>query len=436
MKFLMQVVCCLAFVFFNNQSTSASPQNGSDQIYLIQLAASSDPDLKKFNNVKRYGYVYTSTTNTGIQKILLGSYKSKSSAKSVLTKVKAKGYKDAFITSQPLDPNGKVFSVQFISYAYSTKIDWEKFQMMGDVRIDPSAGKIKLMRGTFYDQESARSYAKTIESEGYKGAFIRELNEGVLLWPDNNHFVSTGTLASTTTTGTGTATTSSSVTTATTGNDGFADPYKSSIYTSLSTFEKEQVVYLDGVLSIKQNGKFIQLKNYVPGTLTGTISSPTNASSTTTTTTRPIAPTPTATPTTPSVSQIEPVSTPTMIDDHVVLKSTPSEAVAAQEVAVVEQPISTQPAIAMNNGMTAKGGDLAAATYKIQLTAVTIFDPLKFSNIDHLGTVDMENSEAGVKRIMLGTFVTKEDAAQALNQIKEKGFQKAYIVEYNNGTRR
>lgn len=437
----MQVVCCLAFIVFNNQSILASPPNGSDQIYLIQLAASSDPDMTKFKNVKRYGYLYTSTTNSGIQKILLGSYTTKSAAKSVLSKVKARGYKDAFLTTQPLDPNGKVYSVQFISYAYSTTIDWEKFSMMGDVRVDPSAGKIKLMRGTFYDQESARSYAKTIEAEGYKGAFIRQLNEGVLLWPDHNFFVTKGSLASTgstigTTTSTSTHVTTTSTTTTNLTPDGFEDPYKSTIYTSLSRYEKDQVVYLDNVLSIKQDGKIIPLKNYVPGSLSNTtITTPPPAIApaapiSTPSTTNVVAPaveTAPAVHTTPTTTQIAPVTAPSIGEEHVVIKSTPSVELATQG-----EPTET---VAMTD-MTAKGVDMAAATYKIQLTAVSMFDPLKFENVDHLGTVDMEDTNAGVKRVMLGTFVTKEDAAQALNQIKEKGFNNAYIVEYANGTRK
>jgi len=454
MKFLLQVVCCLSIVLFNNQSSIASPLNGSDKVYFIQLAASSEPDLKQFKNVKRYGYLHTSTTNSGVQKVLLGSYTSKSLAKSTLSKVKARGHKDAFVISQPLDQNGKVYSVQFISYAYSTAIDWEKFNLMGDVRIDPSSGKIKLMRGTFYDQESARSYARTIESEGYKGAFIREINEGVLLWPNNNFFVTTGTLASSTST-TSHSTTSHSTTTATTAtsNDGFADPYKSTIYTSLSTYEKEQVVYLDGVLSIKQNGGFIPLKSYVPGSLTGsTITTPGNvittpaAPATTAPTTAAPAPvtspttiaappvttpaTPTyTTPAAPTMTQIDPVSTPTIgAEEQIIIQSTPNVAIATQGT--------SEENLAMNTGITAKGGEMAAATYKIQLTAVSMYDPLKFSNVDHLGTVGMEDTDSGVKRVMLGTFVTKEDAAQALNQIKGKGFNNAYIVEYSNGVRK
>jgi len=441
MKFLIQVVCCLAIVLFNNQSINAFPLNGSDQIYLIQLAASSEPDLKQFKNIKRYGYIYTSTTNTGIQKVLLGSFTTKSAAKSVLSKVKARGHKDAFLTTQPIDPNGKIYSVQMISYAYATSIDWEKFNRMGDVRIDPSAGKIKLMRGTFYDQESARSYAKSVESEGYKGAFIREINEGVLLWPDHNFYVTTGTLAtSTSATHTSTSTsptsTSTNSTVSTTGALTYADPYKSPIYTSLSSFEKEKVIYLDGVLSIKQYGKIVPLKDYVPGTLTGsTITTPGNAVITPAPTNVVPTSAPTSATTTvvtgePSVTQIEPVTAPVIVgEEQVIMQSTPNVAVATQGT------LSTSP-VAINNDMTAKGVNRAAATYKIQLTAVSMYDPLKFSSVDYLGTVDTEDTASGVKRIMLGTFVTKEDASQALNQIKEKGFGNAYIVEYDNGTRK
>jgi|GEM_PF-982869 len=431
MKFLLQVVCCLAILMFNNQSTSASPLNGGDQIYLIQLAASSDPDLKQFKNVKRYGYLYTSSTNTGVQKVLLGSYTSKSAAKSILNKVKAKGHKDAYITSQPLDPNGKVYSVQIISYAYATAIDWDKFRQMGDVRIDPSSGKIKLMRGTFYDQESARSYAKSIESEGYSGAFIRQLNEGVLLWTDNNFFVSEGNMA-TTTTRSSISTSAISTTSApiTTNTSGYEDPYKSPIYTSLSTFEKEKVVYLDNVLSIKQYGKIIPLKDYVPGTLSSsTTTAPGNAVITNTTTAPIITTTQVITTPQPVTAPIAPVTAPSMV---VADQTAPSVPVTTHSPAVGSE-LTMSP---IGTGMTSKGGMAVAATYKIQLTAVSMYDPLKFSNVDYLGTVDKEDTDSGVKRVMLGTFVTKEDAAQALNQIKEKGFNNAYIVEYNNGIRK
>lgn len=438
MKYLFLTIC-FALNILSNVNAHTTANQSDEAVYAIQLAASSQPDLTKFKSVKRYGYLYTASTNSGTQKILLGTFTSRSSAKSTLAKVKAKGFKDAYISTTPLISDSKVYSVQFISYAYSNVIDWEQFSYLGDVRIDATGGKVKLLSSIFYDKESARAHASTLASEGYPGAFIREINEGMLLSPYDN-FVSTPyTLSSSETISTGTSTVSHSSTSS------FADPYQSSVYTNLSEAEKDLVVYLDGVLNIKQNNAFVPLSSYTPGsqTMTATTTEIVTQPSTVTyseptvvhSTTQPVTqPTATVfygddfTPKGGTVIYTEPIKETapvgTVVYSEPVVETAPSNI-------VVEQPATT----VVSSIPSSSNSYYSGVVYKVQITAVKMFDPLKFSSVENLGTVDVESNASGVNRVLLGTFFSQTEAKEKLAKIKAHGFDQAYVVEYKDGIR-
>lgn len=74
--------------------------------------------------------------------------------------------------------------------------------------------------------------------------------------------------------------------------------------------------------------------------------------------------------------------------------------------------------------------------YKIQLAAVGSYNPERFSNVANLGRVDTELILArGLTRVLLADFFSLAEARSALQQVKNKGYSGAYIVEYIDGER-
>jgi len=80
----------------------------------------------------------------------------------------------------------------------------------------------------------------------------------------------------------------------------------------------------------------------------------------------------------------------------------------------------------------------AGIYYKIQLAAVTRFDPAdsRYANLSSLGTIQTEFIiSRNLTRVLLGDFMDEASARKALAQAKSKGFTIAYIAKYENGVR-
>jgi len=78
--------------------------NTSDRVFFIQLAAlqHSRGSIESFNSLLQYGNLYK-FYKTGSTKIKLGYYADRFEADDVLRKVRNMGYRDAFITNEPMN---------------------------------------------------------------------------------------------------------------------------------------------------------------------------------------------------------------------------------------------------------------------------------------------------------------------------------------------
>ncbi len=79
--------------------------DNSNNVYFIQLAAlfTTQADVSLFSNLTRFGSLYK-VEHTNSTKVKLGYFIDKNHAKSILSKVKAMGYGDAFITFESMSP--------------------------------------------------------------------------------------------------------------------------------------------------------------------------------------------------------------------------------------------------------------------------------------------------------------------------------------------
>ncbi len=79
-------------------TTTPTPPISSGR-YKIQLGVFGNPQLSKFSNLNDLGTLGTERATSRLKRVLLGSF-SASKAKTVLAKVKARGYKDAFVVKR------------------------------------------------------------------------------------------------------------------------------------------------------------------------------------------------------------------------------------------------------------------------------------------------------------------------------------------------
>lgn len=78
----------------------------------------------------------------------------------------------------------------------------------------------------------------------------------------------------------------------------------------------------------------------------------------------------------------------------------------------------------------------SGAVYKIQLVAVSSYKSRKYESVSSLGELEQESvpDDRGLIRILLGTY-DREQAFGLLDEVKGKGFQRAFIVKYVDGVR-
>ena len=80
-------------------------------------------------------------------------------------------------------------------------------------------------------------------------------------------------------------------------------------------------------------------------------------------------------------------------------------------------------------------GSLSSSEYKVQLGVYGSPDMTKFNALVDLGLVDVEEANNDSKRVLIGTFHDKTSADNVLYQIKQRGFEDAFVVKYQNGLR-
>lgn len=67
--------------------------------FSIQIAATQDANLARFREVTEFGTLSTEETGSGLIRVKVGSFNSRSEAERVLQNIHAKGFSEAFITS-------------------------------------------------------------------------------------------------------------------------------------------------------------------------------------------------------------------------------------------------------------------------------------------------------------------------------------------------
>ena len=82
---VLLLICCPAFVA------------KAETLYSIQLEASRQPNMAKFDRIRHYGTLYIEDAGRGLKRVKIGYYYSRFEAKRVLNSIRREGFNDAFI---------------------------------------------------------------------------------------------------------------------------------------------------------------------------------------------------------------------------------------------------------------------------------------------------------------------------------------------------
>jgi len=83
--------------------------------YRVQVGAFKQPKMTNFYNASRYGKVLKESTNTGVQRILVGDYNADVHAVDALLKLQSDGYSDAFVVMYENGKRTRVLATEEVS---------------------------------------------------------------------------------------------------------------------------------------------------------------------------------------------------------------------------------------------------------------------------------------------------------------------------------
>ncbi|MEO1626985.1 MAG: SPOR domain-containing protein [Bacteroidota bacterium] len=169
---------CLLSISFSFQLQAQS--SSKDFYYTIHVGAFVKAELSDFQKIRPLGFVYSELFDNSLLRVYLGSYEGEKDATDVLARVRANGYPDAYVTRKDLSQSEQTSMIQLGTAAFSDKIDWDRYALAGPLYVLQVGSQLKILTGTFDDLESAQQRLKIVRRGGFKDAFVKNLNEGLL----------------------------------------------------------------------------------------------------------------------------------------------------------------------------------------------------------------------------------------------------------------
>ncbi len=222
MKAIYLLLSGLCFAFITNYFTptaSAQPNISSKtsikKVYRIQIGAFKNLKTIDFKSLEEVeGNLLTRPTNNGVVRVMKGDYDSKTKASMALAKLKALGYKDAFIkeTSKAIEPAKELpvkntfsssskksstaksnYYIQVGAFKHPKGADFDKLKDLGTLYQTNGNGWVRVLVGAYSNINTAKKTLVTVQKRGYTTAFIKNSppNLKKLDWKQASSSVST-----------------------------------------------------------------------------------------------------------------------------------------------------------------------------------------------------------------------------------------------------
>lgn len=175
----------------DNTSNEDATVSVETEVFKIQLGVLRNPDLRKFSNLSDLGKLETESATNRLKRVLLGDF-AYPTAKSTLVKVKARGYKDAFIkkylkqVEQPLvdtdDTEEEPPTANILRSFYKIQLgafrtpNIDKFSPIADIgpisTENTASGLQRVLIGEFETKTEANTALGKVKAKGFGGFVV------------------------------------------------------------------------------------------------------------------------------------------------------------------------------------------------------------------------------------------------------------------------
>ncbi len=148
--------------------------------YAVHVGNFMEARGEDFASLRSIGFVYASPVESGVSRIMLGGYDSKTAADKAVNAVRAKGYPNAYAQQIFLNEGMNVTIIQIGTEKSSTRINWTRYAAAGDLYGIIGPDDIRIVTGPYANADEARKKLDAVRKSGFKDAFIRVSNSMTL----------------------------------------------------------------------------------------------------------------------------------------------------------------------------------------------------------------------------------------------------------------
>ena len=167
----------LSLAFLGSLITASAQKTAAQEqptaTYTIQLGAFDD-NVKQadFEAIRSYAYIHK---RDGL--VFIGGFASEEAAEPLLSKVKAKGYDDAFVAARAFKKAKNVHIIQLTSKSSGEAVNWATYAKVGDLFTLLNGSLVRIVHGYYTDINDARVKLKEIQNLGFTDAFVKTVKD-------------------------------------------------------------------------------------------------------------------------------------------------------------------------------------------------------------------------------------------------------------------
>ncbi len=149
--------------------------------YTINLGTFIDASRDDFRALQPIGFIYAYKMENNFSQVYLGGYDTKEAASAALTRVQNAGYSAAYIQERFLKDGQTVTVIQVGTADIRQPVNWEKYAAIPELWGVASGDQLKLVAGPYNNLDEARQSLPGIQKQGFRDAFIRNINSIFLI---------------------------------------------------------------------------------------------------------------------------------------------------------------------------------------------------------------------------------------------------------------
>lgn len=162
-------------------SLAATQTLAAQDLFTVRVGLFRDVKIAEFAALKPQGFVYGIPAENNTTEVFVGHYNDQSKALSIAANLLEQGYRNAQAFALPVGITTPVSYVQFSLHSGSRPIEWSALERAGQLFVASTEGTTKIMTGPYPTPQAAASALSSIQSLGYRDAFVKTIDPARLI---------------------------------------------------------------------------------------------------------------------------------------------------------------------------------------------------------------------------------------------------------------